>query len=61
MKYVPKEERQKTKQSIKTVFANNFFMLKQIFSASTSFFLFQSADLVRCQVSIFIFQSVLVV
>ena len=34
MKYIPKEERQKTKQSVKTVFSNNFYMLKLIFSAS---------------------------
>ena len=60
MKYVPKEERQKTKQSIKTVFANNFFMLKQIFSASPSFVLFQAADAVRGQVSIFFEQTVLI-
>ena len=60
MKYVPKEERQKTKQSIKTVFANNFFMLKQIFSASPSFVLFQAADAVRGQVSIFFEHTVLI-
>lgn len=60
MKYVPKEERQKTKQSIKTVFVNNFFMLKQIFSASPSFVLFQAADAVRGQVSIFFEHTVLI-
>ena len=60
MKYVPKEERQKTKQSIKTVFANNFFMLKQIFSASPSLVLFQAADAVRGQVSIFFEHTVLI-
>lgn len=60
MKYVPKEERQKTKQSIKTVFANNFYMLKQIFSASPSFVLFQAADAVRGQVSIFFEHTVLI-
>ena len=60
MKYVPKEERQKTKQSIKTVFANNFFMLRQIFSASPSFVLFQAADAVRGQVSIFFEHTVLI-
>lgn len=60
MKYVPKEERQKIKQSIKTVFANNFFMLKQIFSASPSFVLFQAADAVRGQVSIFFEHTVLI-
>lgn len=60
MKYVPKEERQKTKQSVKTVFANNFYMLKQIFSASPSFVLFQAADAVRGQVSIFFEHTVLI-
>ena len=60
MKYVPKEERQKTKQSVKTVFANNFFMLKQIFSASPSFVLFQAADAVRGQISIFFEHTVLI-
>ena len=39
MKYIPKEERKKTKQSVKTVFSNNFYMLKLIFSASPSFVL----------------------
>ena len=60
MKYVPKEEREKTKQSVKTVFANNFYMLKLIFKASPSFVLFQSADAVRGQLSIFFEHTVLI-
>lgn len=60
MKYVPKEEREKTKQSVKTVFANNFYMLKLIFKASPSFVLFQAADAVRGQLSIFFEHTVLI-
>ena len=60
MKYIPKEEKQKTKQSVKTVFSNNFYMLKLIFSASPSFVLFQAADAVRGQVSIFFEHTVLI-
>ncbi len=60
MKYVPKEERKKTKQSIKTVFSNNFYMLKLIFQASPSFVIFQAADAVRGQLSIFFEHTVLI-
>ena len=60
MKYIPKEKKQKTKQSVKTVFSNNFYMLKLIFSASPSFVLFQAADAVRGQVSIFFEHTVLI-
>lgn len=60
MKYIPKEERQKTKQSVKTVFSNNFYMLKLIFSASPSFVLYQAADAVRGQLSIFFEHTVLI-
>ena len=60
MKYVPKEEREKTKQSVKTVFSNNFYMLKLIFKASPSFVLFQAADAVRGQLSIFFEHTVLI-
>ncbi len=60
MKYVPKEEREKTKQSVKTVFANNYYMLKLIFKASPSFVLFQAADAVRGQLSIFFEHTVLI-
>ncbi len=60
MKYVPKEEREKTKQSVKTVFSNNFYMLKLIYQASPSFVLFQAADAVRGQLSIFFEHTVLI-
>ena len=60
MKYIPKEERKKTKQSIKTVFSNNFYMLKLIFQASPSFVIFQAADAVRGQLSIFFEHTVLI-
>jgi len=60
MKYVPREERKKTKQSIKTVFSNNFYMLKLIFQASPSFVIFQAADAVRGQLSIFFEHTVLI-
>ena len=60
MKYIPKEERQKTRQSVKTVFSNNFYMLKLIFSASPSFVLYQAADAVRGQLSIFFEHTVLI-
>jgi ATP-binding cassette subfamily B protein len=60
MKYIPKEEREKTKQSVKTVFSNNFYMLKLIYQASPSFVLFQAADAVRGQLSIFFEHTVLI-
>ncbi|MBP5734158.1 MAG: ABC transporter ATP-binding protein [Lachnospiraceae bacterium] len=60
MKYVPKEERLKTKQSVKTVLENNFYVLRLIFAASPSFVLFQAADAVRGQVSIFFEHTVLI-
>ena len=60
MKYVPREEREKTKQSVKNVFSNNFYMLKLIFAASPSFVLFQAADAVRGQISIFFEHTVLI-
>ncbi|MCR4586354.1 MAG: ABC transporter ATP-binding protein/permease [Lachnospiraceae bacterium] len=60
MKYVPKEEREKTKQSVKTVFANNLYMLRLIFNASPSFVLLQAADAVRGQLSIFFEHTVLI-
>ena len=60
MKYVPKEERLKTKQSVKTVFANNFYMLGLIFKASPSLVLCQAADAVRGQLSIFFEHTVLI-
>ena len=60
MKYIPKEERAKTKQSVKTVFSNNFYMLKLIFSASPSLIICQAADAVRGQLSIFFEHTVLI-
>jgi len=42
-----------TKQSAKQVFANNFFLLKLIFTASPSFIILLALDSVRNQVSIF--------
>lgn len=60
MKYIPKEEKKKTKQSVKTVFSNNFYMLKLIFKASPSFVIFQAADAIRGQVSIFFEHTVLI-
>ncbi|MCR5461029.1 MAG: ABC transporter ATP-binding protein/permease [Acetatifactor sp.] len=60
MKYVPKEERKKTKQSVKTVLANNLYVLRLIYAASPSFVLFQAADAVRGQVSIFLEHTMLI-
>ena len=60
MKYIPKEERAKTKQSVKTVFSNNFYMLRLIFSASPSLIIYQAADAVRGQLSIFFEHTVLI-
>ena len=60
MKYIPKEEREKTKQSVKTVFANNFYMLGLIFKASPSLVICQAADAVRGQISIFFEHTVLI-
>lgn len=60
MKYVPKEEKLKTKQSVKTVFVNNFYMLGLIFKASPSLVLCQAADAVRGQLSIFFEHTVLI-
>ncbi|MBR4277393.1 MAG: ABC transporter ATP-binding protein [Lachnospiraceae bacterium] len=60
MKYVPKEEKLKTKQSVKTVFANNFYMLGLIFKASPSLVLCQATDAVRGQLSIFFEHTVLI-
>ena len=60
MKYIPKEEKKKTKQSVKTVFSNNFYMLRLIFKASPSFVIFQAADAIRGQVSIFFEHTVLI-
>lgn len=48
-----KGEKEKTKQSVKEVFSNNFFLLKLMFTASPSYVLFMALDAVRNQVSIF--------
>ena len=50
-KYTPQNE--KTKQSAKQVFGNNFFFLKLMFSASPAYVIFLAADAVRNQISIF--------
>ncbi|MCR5209940.1 MAG: ABC transporter ATP-binding protein/permease [Lachnospiraceae bacterium] len=60
MKYIPKEEKLKTKQTLKTVFSNNFYMLGLIFKASPSFVILQAADAVRNQISIFFEHTVLI-
>ena len=46
-------EQEKTKQSVKQVFSNNFFFLKLMFTASPKYVLFQSLDAIRNEVSIF--------
>ena len=46
-------EKEKTKQSVKEVFGNNFFLLKLMFTASPTYILFMALDAVRGQLSIF--------
>ena len=46
-------EKEKTKQTVKEVFANNYFLLKLIFTASPAFIIFIALDSIRNQVSIF--------
>ena len=46
-------EKEKTKQSVKEVFSNNFFLLKLMFSASPVYILFMAFDAIRGQLSIF--------
>lgn len=46
-------EKEKTKQSVKEVFGNNFFLLKLMFTASPSYIIFMALDAVRNQLSIF--------
>ena len=48
-----KNEKEKTKQSVKEVFRNNFFLLKLMFTASPTYILFMALDAVRGQLSIF--------
>ncbi len=46
-------EKEKTKQSVREVFGNNFFFLKLMFKASPCFVIFPVLDAVRNQISIF--------
>lgn len=50
---VKQTEKEKTKQSVKEVFQNNFFLLKIMFAASPSYIIFMALDTIRNQVSIF--------
>lgn len=47
------DEKEKTKQSVKEVFSNNFFLLKLMFEASPIYIIFMALDAIRNQVSIF--------
>ena len=46
-------EKEKTKQSVKEVFGNNFFLLKLMFTASPTYIIFMAFDAVRGPLSIF--------
>ncbi len=46
-------EKEQTKQSVKDVFGNNFFLLKLMFTASPSYIIFVGLDAIRNQISIF--------
>lgn len=46
-------QKEQTKQSVKEVFGNNFFLLKLMFSASPVYIIFMALDAIRCQLSIF--------
>ncbi|MCR5510773.1 MAG: ABC transporter ATP-binding protein/permease [Lachnospiraceae bacterium] len=46
-------EQEKTKQSVKQVFGNNFFFLKLMLKASPGYVIFQVLDAMRNQISIF--------
>lgn len=46
-------EKEKTKQSVKEVFSNNFFLLKLMFKASPAYLIFVALDAIRNQISIF--------
>ena len=46
-------EKEQTKQSVKEVFSNNFFLLKLMFIASPSYIIFVALDAIRGQLSIF--------
>lgn len=47
------DKQEKTKQSVKEVFSNNYFLLKLIFTASPAFIILVGLDSIRNQVSIF--------
>ena len=55
-----KNEKEKTKQSVKEVFGNNIFLLKLMFTASPSFIIFTALDTIRNQVSIFFEHTILI-
>lgn len=46
-------EKEQTKQSVKEVFSNNFFLLKLMFTASPVYIIFMALDAIRGQLSIF--------
>ena len=48
-----KNEKEKTKQSVKEVFGNNFFLLKLMFTASPVYVIFMALEAIRGQLSIF--------
>lgn len=47
------DEKKETKQTVKEVFSNNFFLLKLMFTASPVYIIFMALDAIRNQVSIF--------
>ncbi len=53
-------KKNETKQSVSEVFKNNGFLLKLIFCASPSFFIFIALDAMRNQISIFFEHTVLI-
>ncbi len=52
-KYISPEEKAKTKQTVKEVFGNNFFLMKLMFKASPAFIILTALDSIRNQISIF--------
>jgi len=48
-----KNEKEKTKQSVKEVFSNNLFLLKLMFTASPVYVIFMALEAIRGQLSIF--------
>ena len=47
------KKKDETKQSISTVFSNNWFLIKLVFAASPAYVIFPVLDAIRNQVSIF--------